>query len=99
MADSEEKALEYPCLTLERCGEKRIKLNLNKCKLVVNEVDYYGHIIRKSYITSNKKKINAVNDMVAPQNKKRLQTFLGLVNYLRNFAPRLSELTAHVAIC
>ena len=46
--------------------------------------------MRQSGITPNEEKIKVVNDMVAPQNKKGLQTYLGLVNYLRKFSLKLT---------
>ena len=91
-ADSKEEALENLRLTLESCREKGIKLNLDKCKFVVSKVKYYGHLIRQSGITPNEQK--TVNDMVSLQNKKKVQTFLGLVNYLGKFFPHLLELTS-----
>ena len=76
-ANTQEEALKNLCLTLERCREKGIKLN------------FHDHISKSSEITLNEEKIKAVINITAPQNKKELQIFLGLVNYLRKFSPHL----------
>ena len=56
-AGSEEEALENLCLTLERCREKGIKLNLDKCQFVGFEFKYYGHIVKQSGINPSEEKI------------------------------------------
>ena len=38
-------------------------------------------------------KIKAIQDMPAPQCKKRVQSFIGMLNYLSKFSARLSEIT------
>ena len=38
-------------------------------------------------------KIKAIQEMLAPQCKKQVQSFIGMVNYLSKFSARPSELT------
>ena len=79
---------------LERC--KKINLKLNRDKLVIGatEVKYFGHIIGADGLKPDPQKIEAINNMAAPTNKKELETMLGMVTYLSKFAPSLSEVTA-----
>ena len=37
-------------------------------------------------------KIKAIQEMLAPQCKKQVQSFIGMVNYLSKFSTRISEL-------
>ena len=37
-------------------------------------------------------KVKAIQEMPPPQCKKQVQSFIGMVNYLSKFSPRLSEL-------
>ena len=37
-------------------------------------------------------KMKAIQEMLAPQSKKQVQSFIGMVNYLSKFSARISEL-------
>ena len=50
----------------------------------------------ETYTTSghkpDKNKVTAITKMPAPTNKKQIQSFIGMVNYLTKFSARLSEI-------
>ena len=46
----------------------------------------------KAYIVGPKK-IQEITEINPPQNLQELQNYIGLVNYLNSFSPRLAELT------
>ena len=56
------------------------------------EVNFYG----KTYTTDGHKpaqnKITAIIAMPPPSNKKEVQSFIRIINYLMKFSPRLTEL-------
>lgn len=39
-------------------------------------------------------RISAIKNLKDPKNKKDLQKFLGIINYVRNFIPNLADITA-----
>ena len=59
-----------------------------------NEIIFLGHIVLKDGIKTDIAKISSILDMPTPQNRKELQSFLGMVNYLGKFVNYLSELAA-----
>ena len=75
--------------TARRCN---IKLNYDKLKFKGTEVNFYG----KTYTTDGCKpaqnKITAIIKMPPPSSKKEVQSFIGMVNYLTKFLPRLTKL-------
>ena len=75
--------------TARRCN---IKLNYDKLKFKCTEVNFYG----KTYTTDGPKpaqnKITAIVEMPPPSSKKEVQSFIGMINYLTKFLPRLTEL-------
>ena len=79
--------------TLERASEKGLKLNPEKLSIGVQEIDYFGHVISSDGIKPDPKKIKAITEMKAPNDKKELETLLGMVTYLSKFAPHLSDMT------
>lgn len=79
---------------LERARQKGVKFNKNKMKIDVNKVKYLGHIFSEDKIEPDSERIEAIKQMGQPKNKKDLQKFLGVVNYVRQFIPNMAEVTA-----
>ena len=44
----------------------------------------------------DKNKVTAITKMSAPTNKKQVQSFIGMINYLSKFSARLSEIVKHI---
>ncbi|CAH0766349.1 unnamed protein product, partial [Diatraea saccharalis] len=78
---------------LSRARELNIKFNLKKFQYLPNTVKYFGHEIKDGCLLPDRKKIEAISNYDIPKDKKSLQRFLGMVNYLRDFIPNLSEIT------
>ena len=54
---------------------------------------FFGHRLTPDGIKVDPKKIEAIIQMDPPQNVTNLQSFNGMVNYLKKFSPVLSELS------
>ena len=78
---------------LQRYREKGLKLNRDKLKLKQREVAFMGHILSTKGLQVDETKIKAIREMPIPKDKQGVQRLLGMVNYVRKFAPRLSEIT------
>ena len=76
--------------TARKCN---VKLNYDKLKFKCTEVNFYG----KTYTTDGHKpvqnKITAIIEMPPPSMKKEVQSFIGMINYLTKFLPRLTKLS------
>ena len=79
---------------LKSVSKAGLKLNKEKCIFGESQVKFLGHIVSRNGIKADPAKLSAVRDMPIPENKKSLQSFLGMVNYLGKFINNLSELTA-----
>ena len=55
-------------------------------------VRYCGHVISEDGIKLDPKKVEAITNMAAPTCKAKLQTILGMANYLVKFAPNISNI-------
>ena len=70
--------------TVQKCN---VKLNYDKLQYKQNEVDFFG----ENYTTSGHKparsKVSAITAMPSPTNKKQVQSFIGMINYLSKFSP------------
>ena len=60
----------------------------------VNEVPFFGNIITDKGLKADPSKIEAILKLEVPDSRKKLERFLGKVNYLSNFAPNHNEITS-----
>lgn len=77
---------------LERARANNIKFNKNI--YILNEIKYLGHRFSDGKIQPDNSRFAVIENYDQPKNKKDLQRFLGLVNYLRNFMPNVAEITS-----
>lgn len=76
----------------ERAKESNVRFNKRKFQYKLKEVKYFGHIFSKDGMRIDDDRVKAILNIKSPTNKKELQIFLGMVNYLRNFICSLAEL-------
>lgn len=76
---------------MERAKERNVKLNPTKCHFRQNQVSYIGHVLTADGVKPDPKKVQAINEMESPTDKKGLQQFLGMINYVGKFIPNLSS--------
>ena len=69
------------------CEEVNSKLNKDKCHFRCMSIPFFGEVISREGVQPDPQKIKALTDMPAPKNKKELQAFLGIINYLGKFSP------------
>ena len=67
-----------------RANGRKFELFLNKTKMLGHEIDETG-------IKPNKEKVKAILDLKHPVNQKQLESYLGAIQYLAKFLPRLSK--------
>ena len=79
--------------TARKCN---VKLNYNKLKFKCTEVNFYGETYTTDRCKLVQDKIQAIVKMPPPSNRKEVQSFMGLINYLTKFSPRLTELSEPV---
>ncbi|CAB3991932.1 Transposon Tf2-6 poly [Paramuricea clavata] len=79
---------------LHRARERNIKFNKKKIQLRVTEVKYLGNIVSAKGFTPDPEKIKAIVELPLPKSKQDLQRLLGMVNYLSQYIPNMSEITA-----
>ena len=68
-------------------------LNLAKCKFAQCQLKVLGHIISANGISIDSSKISDVVNWPFPRTGKDIQSFLGLLNYFRDFIPRFADIS------
>ena len=62
---------------------------------MAEELKYLGFIFTRDGIRSDPKKIEAIQSLVQPKNRRELRSFLGICNYLRK---GLASLDIHMML-
>ncbi|XP_046975644.1 uncharacterized protein K02A2.6-like [Vanessa cardui] len=84
--------LERLHVVLSRLQNAGLTLQKEKCTFFQDEVTYLGFIISKDGLKKAPEKIKAMIEAPVPTNVNQLQSFLGLINYYRNFVPNISSI-------
>ena len=77
---------------LNRCREKGLKLNQEKCKVAMPHVAYMGHILTNNGLKPDPAKVTAIQKIQTPQDRAGVRRHIGMVNYLSKFVGNLSDL-------
>ena len=61
----------------------------DKSHFFLTQVKFLGHIIERNTITSLKFRIDAIQKVQPPSNKKKIQEFLGMFNFLSKYVYKM----------
>ena len=71
---------------MEKCMNNNLTLNSEKIQFKQSQVSFYGHCWSKHDISPDPKKIQALNHLEFPLDKKTMRSFLGMTNYLNRYS-------------
>ena len=72
-------------IVLKELHKINLRLNVNKCKFRIPEVKYVGNLFTSNGLLLDPDKVSAINDIPASEDKKGLQRFLGMTNYVSRY--------------
>ena len=78
---------------MERTRKAGIKLNYDKFIINSKSCNFFGNKYTPQGVMPGPKKIQVIKQMQAPSIKQELQSFIGMINYLSQFVPSMSDLT------
>ena len=79
-------------LFLETTRRNGLVLNKKKLQFKKEEVSFFGHRWNSTGISPDPKKTESILKMQFPPDKETMHSFLGLVNFLNRYTPKLAEL-------
>eukprot|EP00253_Pinus_taeda_P016277 PITA_16277 len=90
-SNSDEEHLYHLKIVFQKCRKYGISLNPKKSLFAMDEGKILGHIISKDGIRVDPTRVEAIQQIEQPRNKKEIQSFNGKLNFLRRFIPNLAE--------
>jgi hypothetical protein len=94
---TKEEHLEHLETILSRLKNAGLVLNRKKCKFLCDEVKILGNIVSEGTVKPDPEKIRAIKEYPLPKTVKELRSFLGLINYCREFVPRFAEIAGYLS--
>ena len=78
---------------LETARMNGIKFNPKKLQFKSTKCEFFGHTLTPKGMKINDRKVEAIKQMSAPKDKKGLQSFQGMVSYLKRYLVQLMKLS------
>lgn len=85
--------LQHLRLVFERLRLHNLKISPSKCVIATSEITYLGRKITQTTTRPLEEHKLQINNYTAPVNRKQLQSFLGLCNWVREYIPNAAIVT------
>ncbi|KAK9708224.1 Reverse transcriptase (RNA-dependent DNA polymerase) [Popillia japonica] len=73
-------------------SEAGMKLSLSKCQFFKKSVVFLGYVIDNIGISLETSRLDAIKNFHTPTSIKKVQSFLGLLNYYKKFIPNMAKI-------
>ena len=78
---------------MNKAKQVGMRFNPAKCQFKCEEVKFFGMILNRQGVVPDPAKIEALLKLPEPKTEALLQSFLGMINYLSRFEPKIADLT------
>jgi hypothetical protein len=79
-----------------KCRKYGISLNPKKSHFSLREGKLLRHIVSTDGVNINPTRVEAIQKLSLPRSKKDIQSFLGIINFIRSFIANFAELTKYI---
>ena len=78
-------------MILGRMVQFNVRLKPSKCFFGMTSVEFLGHIFDENGVHLSDKRVRGIQDIPIPTSVSAIRSFVGMVNYFRDFIPNLSS--------
>ena len=86
--------VEHLISVIELLTSVKLRLKLPKCHFAYERLKVLGHLLSGVERTVDPKKLSTLATIPAPETGKQIMSFLGFVNYLRDYIPNYAAIAA-----
>lgn len=79
-------------LVFERLSNHGLNLRATKCIFGMPSLDFLSHTISDEGIVPSKNRVEIISQLPSPTSLKKIQQFVGMVNYYHRFIPQLAKM-------
>jgi hypothetical protein len=79
-----------------KCRKFGLSLNPKKFVYAMKEGNLLGHIVSAEGVRIDPNRVEAIQTLPLPRSRKKVQAFLGKINFLRRFISNFVELVKHI---
>lgn len=90
-ADTEDEFMFIFEALLNFCALHKLKVNPEKSVFGVTSITHVGFVVSKDGVSIDPERFRDLSELSAPKSIKKVQSILGILNYVRNFVPNFSE--------
>jgi hypothetical protein len=90
-ADTEDEFMTILEALLNFCAKWQLKVNPDKTVLGVTSITHVGFVVNKDGVAIDPERTRDIVELTAPKSLKKVQSVLGIFNYVRNFIPGFSQ--------
>lgn len=91
-SDSEEQHKQHLRQLFRRLEQFGLQIKPIKCLFGVKQLEFLGHDITEQGIKPSASRVQAIVDFETPTSLRKLQKFIGMVNYYFRFIPNLAKI-------
>ena len=84
---------------LQRLEKAHVTLNEEKRVVSQHRINFLGHVLDENGIMADLDKTAAINNMCTPKLVTDLRGFMGMVNHLGKFSPRIATISEPLRAC
>jgi len=95
-AASEDEFLYVMEAMLKFCEQWKLKVNPDKSVFGVTSITHVGFVVSENGISIDPERTRDIAEMQAPKSLKKVQSVLGVLNYVRHFIPNFSAKAKHL---
>ncbi|CAF1488885.1 unnamed protein product [Adineta steineri] len=81
---------------LATLSRHQFQLNLKKCLVAVQQVEFLSHTITCDSIQPSRERVQAIIEMPEPRTLAQANRFIGKIGWYRKFIPRFAEIAAPI---
>jgi hypothetical protein len=95
-AKSEEEFLIIMEAMLEFCALHKLKVNPDKSIFGVTSITHVGFVISEEGVSIDPERTKDIAELAPPKSIKKVQSVLGVLNYVRQFIPNFADKAKHL---